>query len=96
MYQDLEDGGITVGYEDYNVEQFGGADYEAIYTLDRENAQKLKEKLEKEYNEKTKTNSNLSLKQLIIEIFGNNLEKLSFAKYCDDSKIKYKLNTFIH
>ena len=30
MYQELEDGSITVSYEDYNVESFGGADYEAI------------------------------------------------------------------
>ena len=35
MYKENEDGSIILSYEDYNVEAFGGADYEAIYELSK-------------------------------------------------------------
>ena len=93
MFRELEDGVIEISYEDYNVEAFGGADYEAIYRLTNENAQKLKNVLEKENPE---SNGNLSLKELILNKFGENLKKASFASYCKTNNIKYDLQTFVH
>lgn len=37
-----DDGSISIGYEDYDVSEFGGSDYEQTYNLDSENALKLK------------------------------------------------------
>ena len=52
MFKRLEDGGISLSYEDYNVEAFGGADYEVIYTLTMEESNKLYDNLDKEYRSK--------------------------------------------
>ena len=95
MFQRLKDGGITLTYEDYNVEAFGGADYEVIYTLTKEESDKLNDLLIKEYKEK-EGKDNLDLKILIIYKFGERLEKISFASYCDSHNIKYELQTFVH
>ena len=93
MFRELEDGVIEISYEDYNVEAFGGADYEAIYRLTSDNAEKLKDALEKENPESKGKNT---LKELILKKFGENLEKASFANYCKTNNIKYDLKTFIH
>ena len=93
MYKELSNGDIEISYEDYNVEAFGGADYEAIYTLTSENAEKLNNVL---LEEDGGSKENVSLKELIIKKFGQNLEKESFAKYCDCHNIKYDLQTYIH
>ena len=34
-------GGVSIGIEDYEVEAFGGCDYEWIYTFDTANTLKL-------------------------------------------------------
>ena len=94
MYQEFEDGSITVSYEDYNVESLGGADYEAIYTLSRENANKLKQILEKKSGENK--DKEVPLKELIINRFGPNLKNESFSSFCDSNGIKYEFNSFVH
>ena len=95
MYQMLEDGGIRLTYEDYNVEAFGGGDYEAIYTLSKKDTDKLYEILNDEYM-KNDGRDNLDLKELIHYFFGERLEKRSFASYCNKNDIKYNLQTFVH
>lgn len=40
------DGSAIIGYEDYNVEFFGGADYEVMYYLDKANFELLIKHLE--------------------------------------------------
>jgi hypothetical protein len=95
MFKRLEDGSISLSYEDYNVEAFGGADYEVIYTITMEESNKLYNKLDKEYRSKGGKN-NLYLQELIYDKFGERLEKMSFAKFCAENGIKYKLNTFVH
>ena len=95
MFKILEDGSISLSYEDYNVEAFEGADYEVIYTITMEESNKLYNKLDKEYRSKGGKN-NLYLQELIYDKFGERLEKMSFAKFCDENGIKYKLNTFVH
>ena len=47
MFKRLDNGGIELSYEDYNVESLGGADYEAIYNLSKEESDKLFNLLEK-------------------------------------------------
>ena len=95
MYRELNNGSIEISYEDYNVEAFGGADYEAIYTLTLEASNKLYDLLDKEYKEKG-GKDNLELKELIHYKFGERLEKESFASYCGKQGIKYDLKTFVH
>ena len=93
MYKELTNGNIEISYEDYNVEAFGGGDYEVIYTLTKENGEKLRNILVQENKE---SNENLTLKELILKRFDTNLENESFAEYCDNSNIKYDLQTYIH
>ena len=95
MFKRLENGGIELSYEDYNVEAFGGGDYEAIYTLSKEASDQLYNLLDKEYKE-TGGNDNLYLRDLILNKFGERLNKASFASYCNKNNIKYELHTFVH
>ena len=82
-----DDGSISVSYEDYEVEAFGGADYEASYSLDPVNAGKLRTFL--------KVTDTYSLKEAITDYFGIYLDQKSFAAECDENGIKYDLFTWI-
>ncbi len=84
---EYEDGGIRLSYEDYHVGAFGGGGYEAIYTIDAENRDKLEVLLEKPFID--------GLEDLIIAEFGESLEKKSFANYLDKNGIEYRLFTWI-
>ena len=95
MFKRLKNGGIELSYEDYNVESFGSGDYEAIYKLSKEASDQLYNLLDKEYKE-TGEKNNLDLKDLILNKFGERLEKSSFASYCNKKNIKYELHTFVH
>ena len=79
---------LQVSYEDYEAETFGGDDYEAIYTLDEENREKLILALLDE-------GLRGSFEDMILERFGVCLDKGSFAGYCDERQIKYDLFTWI-
>ena len=79
---------LSLSYEDYEVEAFGGSDYEVSYTLNRENRRKLLELLKSE-------NMTGSLEEMIIAYFGECLEKVSFAVFCDEHGIEYDLFTWI-
>ena len=79
---------LFVSYEDYDVECFGGSDYEVIYTLDQANRRKLWKALKAE-------NLGGTLEEMILEYFGECLDKDSFSKYCDERNIKYELFTWI-
>ena len=41
------DTGISIGYEDYGVSQFGGDNFEKTYYLDKDNSKKLENALKK-------------------------------------------------
>jgi hypothetical protein len=41
LYTLNPDGSAFIGYEDYDVEIFGGSDYEVMYLLDKENFELL-------------------------------------------------------
>ena len=80
--------GLELGYEDYNVPLFDGRDYEATYRL----GLRAKERLRTALTEEGFTGT---LSEMIIARFGERLEKESFAAYCKDHDITYKLFTWI-
>lgn len=85
-YMENDDGSIRIRYEDYKVGCFGGGDYEAIYEIDAANREKLENLLRKSDDD--------NLEDLIVEEFGEYLDKKSFAEYLNENDIKYGLFTF--
>ena len=67
--EEKPEGGVTIWIEDYNVESFGGADYEWCYSFDTANTAKLTNILSQ--------SNNGSLKQMIENEFGIHLDKKS-------------------
>ena len=45
FFDKREEGSFTIGYEDYNVELFGGDDIEVTYYLDKDNYKIFKKKI---------------------------------------------------
>lgn len=84
---DLE-GSLVVGYEDLEVEAFGGMDYEATYTFDSANREKLKIALEQE-------GMSGSVREMILAYFGDCLDKEPFSVFCESRDITYELFTWI-
>ena len=80
--------GLLVSYEDFDVECFGGSDYEVTYLLDRSGREKLRKALVREGLSGT-------LEEMILAHFGACLDLDSFADYCDRLGIRYKFSTWI-
>lgn len=78
--EEQEDGSLKITQADYNVSFYGGMDVEAIYTLDKENVQKLKERLRR--------NHKGNLENMMVEEFGRCFEKKSFSKFCEENGIE--------
>ncbi|MBQ3369780.1 MAG: hypothetical protein IJG48_02040 [Mogibacterium sp.] len=83
-----KNGGVSIGIEDYEVEAFGGCDYEWIYTFDTANTLKLIATLS--------ANNSGSLEQMITEEFGIHLDKKSMKMWLDQNDIKYEFNSWVH
>ena len=79
---------LIVGYEDYDVEVFGGGDYEVTYLLDKENRIKLFQVLTSEGH-----SGNLS--NMVLNHFGLSLEKESFSDYCSRHGIVFQQHVWI-
>ena len=77
-----EEGLLQIGFEDYEVDAFGGGDFYWYITLDKENANKLF----KHYHV-----SKLCLLEIrILEEFGNYLQKSDLLKQMlNENKIAY-------
>ena len=73
--------GISIGYEDYGVSEFGGSDYEKTYILDKENSKKFVKALKREYRG--------NLKKMITEAFGENFSDPDFWDFCKANGIEY-------
>ena len=86
----VRDGGdlLTVGYEDYEVELFGGADYEVCYTMYSDARQKLEAAL-------TEDGGKGTLCEMVLARFGGHMEKESFYEYCEEKEIKTELFTWV-
>lgn len=82
-----QDKSAAIGFEDYNVETFGGSDYEAIYYLDVDNFTKLLNSLG--------ISSNSDIKKKLIDAFGENFNSSKFEDQCADLGIKFKRNVWI-
>lgn len=81
------DGSAIIGYEDYDVEIFGGSDYEVMYYLDKENFELLTKNLE--ILEKN------NIKNCLISKFGKNFDSNKFENFCQDKNIIFKRNIHI-
>ena len=79
----LENGGIKIGVTDYHVSEFGDSDWEWSVSFDKENMERLTISLKQEFKDE------LSLKEMVIQKFGNNLDTIDFASYLDNLNIKY-------
>ncbi len=78
--------GISIGYADYGVSEFGGGDFEKTYYLNKENSEKFKKALEKEYKG--------SLEEMIEAAFGKNFNDPVFWDFCKKYEIKYSSSTW--
>ena len=86
--EEKPEGGVTIWIEDYEVESFGGADYEWCYSLDEANTKKLTDIL-------SQTNSG-SLEEMIEAEFGISLDKVSVKQWLDDNGVEYEFFSWIH
>jgi thiamine monophosphate kinase len=86
IFTDMGDRGVSFGYEDYEVECFGGGDYEVIYTLDRENAEKMTRILAEHYSG--------SLKEMILQHFGLHMDQDSAYNWMEEHGVVFKLFTW--
>lgn len=82
-----QDGSALIGYEDYNVEIFGGADYEVMYFLDKVNFELLIHFL--------KIEDKNNIKKTLIAKFGKNFNSIKFETFCQKNNIVFKRNTHI-
>ncbi|MBO5850904.1 MAG: hypothetical protein J6R29_01060 [Clostridia bacterium] len=81
-----KDDGISIGYTDFGVSEFGGMDFERTYYLDKENSKKFKDSLKKEYKG--------TLKQMITSAFTENFSDQKFWDFCKEHDIKYTTSTW--
>ena len=84
--QEENDGSIVIGYEDYGVSEFADGDFEQTYSLDSENALKLKRALQVNYNG--------SLKKMIEAAFGEEFSDRRFWALCQENDIKYSQSSW--
>jgi len=82
------DGSASLGFEDYGVEIFGGADYEVTYLLDKENFDKLLKCLGTSFMDK-------NTKNVLIEKFGERFDSNQFEQFCKHHAIVFKRNMHI-
>ena len=88
-YAIIRDDGVSlsINCEDFDVEFFGGGDYEFEYNLDPENREKLSAALQQE-------GQRSSLKEMITAYFGECLDNVPFTQFCKDRDIQYELFTW--
>ena len=86
--QEKPEGGVTIWIEDYDVESFGGADYEWCYSFDPANTRKLTDILSR--------SNRGSLKQMIEAEFGIHLDKKSAKLWLDENGVEYEFFSWVH
>lgn len=77
------DGGITIGVTDYNVEAFGGSDWEWSATFSRSDSISLELHLQNEFGE------GISLEEMLKKKFGDNFSTLAFKEYCSSLMLNF-------
>lgn len=81
------DGSAEIGYKDYDVEFFDGADYEVMYYLDENNFELLLDSLGISKKDKIKNH--------LIKEFDKNFDSNKFEDFCNEKNIKFKRNVHI-
>mgnify|MGYP000941133607 FL=1 len=81
LFTHCPDGSASLGYEDYGVEIFGGADYEVPYLLDTANLNKLLNCLG--------TSMDKNTKNVLIEKFGERFDSNQFEQFCQSHEIVF-------
>ncbi|QUY65445.1 hypothetical protein GUI37_07875 [Helcococcus kunzii] len=81
------DGSSEVGYEDYYLEFFNGADYEVMYYLDENNFELLLDFLGISKKDKIKNH--------LIKEFDKNFDSNKFEYFCNEKNIKFRSNIHI-
>ncbi|VYS89925.1 Uncharacterised protein [Anaerococcus vaginalis] len=81
------DGTAEIGYEDYDVEFFDGADYEVMYYLDKSNFKLLLDSLGISKKDK--------IEKYLIDKFDKNFDSSKFEDFCKEKNIKFKRNIHI-
>lgn len=81
------DGSAEVGYEDYYVKIFNGADYEVMYYLDENNFELLLDSLGISKKDKIKNH--------LIKEFDKNFDSNKFENFCNEKNIKFRRNIHI-
>ena len=87
LFAHYSDGSASLGYEDYGVEIFGGADYEVTYLLDKANFNKLLNCLG--------TSMDKNTKNVLIEKFDERFDSNQFEQFCEHHAIVFKRNIHI-
>ncbi len=82
------DGSLRVEYVDYGVGFFGGGDYEVWYTIDTENAQKLRDYLSQKRAKGT-------LQEQMKAEFGKNLSEKKFQGVCRRLGVELERNSWV-
>lgn len=81
LFSENADGSIRVEVIDFEVEEFGGHDWESWYDLDKVNAEHL-------FAELSKLNSGTK-KEMLITAFGETFEMGEFEKFYKERNIRY-------
>ncbi|MGI6608457.1 MAG: hypothetical protein ACOX1F_05725 [Erysipelotrichaceae bacterium] len=82
-----QDGSVSLGYEDYGVEIFGGYDYEVTYHLDKTDFEMLCKCLNLSEND--------NIKNALIKKFGYTFNSIAFEDFCKENKIAFGRNIHI-
>ena len=86
FWVEKNDTGISIGYEDYGVSQFGGGDFEKTYYLDKGNSKKLENALKEEFDG--------TLEEMIEAAFTRNFSDRLFWDFCKKHGIEYSSSTW--
>lgn len=81
------DGSAEIGYEDYDVEIFDGADYEVMYYLDKNNFKLLLDALGISKKD--------NIEKYLIDEFDKNFDSNKFEDFCNEKHIEFKRNFHI-
>lgn len=88
MWYSEWEGGLEAGYEDLDVSQFGGADYEVIIRVDYEGKEKLKRYLTKKYG------AGKSLEWMLLTECGK--QETPFEELCKKLHVQFKREVWVH
>lgn len=82
VFVENKDKSVSLMVEDYNVESFGGMDYETTYTLSQENYKKLREVLN--------ITNDQAAGPILREVLGDYFDTGKFKKICKENNIEYE------